>query len=189
MQFYLKHSNDESYICIKQGRDSDTPTFCTNKNEALDLQISHMNNGIVSIKPTKDAKKTFDIANNDKLIVYPFHGGPNQQFILNMVAPNTFAMINRGKCLEYNNDSTFYHVRACTYTGHQLYSIVLTDYEQASLNLPSPLEDTYYGGDVSESNRYGQNLLNEESTEVQIPSRKRSRRTVHRRKHCHYNCH
>ncbi|KAF9761407.1 hypothetical protein NGRA_2673 [Nosema granulosis] len=185
LQFYLKHSRDENYFCTKLGKDSNTLTFCPTTNDALDLEITHVKDGIVTIKPTSGGNKTFDIANGDKLIVYPHHGGLNQQFTLIMVAPNRFAIKNRGKCVEYMSDTTFYHLKNCTFTNHQIFTIIPN--EQEKLELSGAPDESYYGNSQQIS-LSTQEYVNEPTNEVEIPTIKKARKGKHGRKHCHLKC-
>ncbi|EOB12327.1 hypothetical protein NBO_463g0006 [Nosema bombycis CQ1] len=122
--FFIKHTVENQYMTLVKNSKF-TIVKLTNKLErAADFTIARHINGLIFIKDVFDNDKVFDIEGMTNLILYGFHGGPNQQFSLSMVAPGKFLIMNMAMCIEYTPRLGSFSLRPCDNTDNQLFEVI-----------------------------------------------------------------
>ncbi|EEQ82671.1 hypothetical protein NCER_100578 [Vairimorpha ceranae BRL01] len=131
LQFYIKHFYDNLYIGGKVDVSDYTPVEPEGITERGDFQIEYNKDGLLLIKP-KFGNKTWDIGDEWTLTYWRRHGEPNQLFYFDYLGPFTYAIKNRGKCLEYNSSTKRYIASKCNYTANQRFAFIRTLDEERS---------------------------------------------------------
>jgi hypothetical protein len=130
VQVLIKHWNDSLFICdalnqIKLGR---KPVSCS-KSESTEWIFEQVKEKIVMIRTPNANAEVFDInMSNMELLLWPKHGGPNQQFTITKNEGST--LIKNGlMCLEYNPSTRSYIRANCNGTDVQKFEILPNDHK------------------------------------------------------------
>jgi hypothetical protein len=174
----IKHKSDNNYLSLYAEGGFTYVKLTPDEKEAVDVTFTPNKDGSVFIKNSQEPNKSFDIADNkDKLIMYNFHGGNNQQFMVSMVDHRKFKIINNGQCLDYDAESKKILKKTCTNSESQIFDI----FDKNS-------EDSSAATDLnSEKIRYNMNEIEpvyELYTDRQLPRKKHHR---HHHHHHHYD--
>ncbi|EOB15297.1 Ricin B lectin [Nosema bombycis CQ1] len=174
----IKHKSDNNYLSLYAEGAFTYVKLTPDEKEAVDVTFTPNKDGSVFIKNSQEPNKSFDIADNkDKLIMYNFHGGNNQQFMVSMVDNRKYKIINNGQCLDYDAESKKILKKTCTNSESQVFDI----FDKNS-------EDSSAATDLnSEKIRYNMNEIEpvyELYTDRQLPRKKHHR---HHHHHHHYD--
>lgn len=121
-QQYIKHAFTSKFMCgafdeknfgssIKSCKTDNASKFVLKKN--FDNFFIEADNGMVLDAPL-----------SNKLISWPFRGGPSQQFTFTLYDDNTYLIKNNGLCIEYDLSINEYKKTECNGTKRQLFKII-----------------------------------------------------------------
>ncbi|KAF5141543.1 hypothetical protein G9O61_00g002820 [Vairimorpha ceranae] len=139
LQFLVKGFG--MYICTKDGY---TLYGCSDKSYISKFLLEYDNNGKLFIISPK-YNKIFDIANNESLILWPKHGGPNQVFELNWINNKEFMLMNREKCVVYNDVTNKFDYKDCKLGSerNKLFKVGPDEERPEQLTRPSLISPTH----------------------------------------------
>ncbi|EOB15296.1 hypothetical protein NBO_6g0048 [Nosema bombycis CQ1] len=123
--FLIKHKAFNKFLTAVNESGRTNIKLTKNMNRAIDVKFKQHKDGLIYIKSTKDSDKSLDVADfGDKLILYSFHGGGNQQFIVSMADYGKFNILNDNSCFQYDEDSPYVLLRSCNNSENQVFTFV-----------------------------------------------------------------
>ncbi|KAF9761152.1 hypothetical protein NGRA_2820 [Nosema granulosis] len=126
LQLYFRNSDSEKYFCANADKGQEPIIYCPRIENALDFQIVHVRDGISYIRTTTGSDMSINVKDG-KLLLHTQHASFNPDFKMNLIGPNRFSMINKNKCVDFNEDTKTYSTKDCTYSSNQIFSIVTRD--------------------------------------------------------------
>ncbi|WUR02098.1 ricin B lectin (PTP6d) [Vairimorpha necatrix] len=125
LQFYIKHLNEDRFMkgSLSNGDVTSVMKSDLGPNDDFSV-INSWGDGVQGMR-SSNGQAVWDIGNAWTLTYNrDAHRKDNQRFYLSLIAPKTFVIKNRGKCIEYDKNDDKYYSKACTLQDNQKFQVL-----------------------------------------------------------------
>lgn len=123
IQFFIKNYHEDKFMCDKSGQKAGKYVAVCQYKDRLKLFTNHDDEGNLTIHNDNNSL-IFSISEEKILLLDDYTGEPNQKFVINLIKPNMHVIKSGNDCIEYIPAQLRYETKNCTFSNHQLFSVV-----------------------------------------------------------------